>query len=311
MEFSENNDEKEKIEKLEIHEKKENISGVYLFCSYDLANSTAYKKYSGWINLYYNFFIRCSDEMSKNFKNIKVWKIIGDEILFYLKITKENIKDLYNFPKKIYEILTCNLIDKFIDGDYEKKLYLSVKATLWSAYVIEFDPTNGGKYDNTTNIVFKERDLIFYKSKSSNSIVLDFWGPDIDTGFRIASKSSHRGSLAIDAKLAYLLSNNNLNDKTTEGINNAIDENSKNMRIVSYEELKGIWNERPYPIVWYQENWKENSFEYDDKHDIVRKIKEEIKGRKDTHLENNIKELEKVLNDVGKIRESKELLENV
>ena len=36
------------------------------------------------------------------------------------------------------------------------------------------------------------------------------------------------------------------------------------LKIVSYEQLKGIWDDKYYPIIWYYPNWKsaKNDFSY-------------------------------------------------
>jgi hypothetical protein len=41
----------------------------------------------------------------------------------------------------------------------------------------------------------------------------------------------------------------------------------RHMKIVSYERLKGVWNDRPYPIVWYTEDWADlaGKFYYDER----------------------------------------------
>jgi hypothetical protein len=64
---------------------------------------------------------------------------------------------------------------------------------------------------------------------------LDFIGPDVDIGFRIA-KSSHKNIVLIDAKLAYVFSV-------------LIPTFNKNSKIVLFEQLKGVWDQCHYPIV--------------------------------------------------------------
>lgn len=32
---------------------------------------------------------------------------------------------------------------------------------------------------------------------------------------------------------------------------------ANNFRIVNYESCKGVWDDRPYPIIWYSDNWEE------------------------------------------------------
>ena len=207
------------------------LSGTYIFFSFDLVNSTFYKnKFVGrWAKTYSEFFGFCKQKIGYNcLSKARLWKTVGDEILFFMPIS--NVDELIAAPKEIFNFLS-SAIHLIHNADKDAKAILSVKATMWGALIHDIDANNVTNYGNV---------LIKEPFADENSVTYDFLGPDIDIGFRIA-KHSLRGKLVIDAKLACLISRLELES------NNIVV--SGDMRIVSYERLKGVWDDRPYPIV--------------------------------------------------------------
>ncbi|MGM0443420.1 MAG: hypothetical protein ACQEQV_04455 [Fibrobacterota bacterium] len=207
-----------------------NLSGTYIFISFDLVNSTAFKlKDPYWPLLFNRFFDYCRSQVKGYFTSAVDWKMVGDEILFYMPL--QHMETLAELPSRIFSILRRNII--FIKENTAVQELLSVKATLWCAYMREqrdFSPRN-----HESNYLIR--------NTAGNSVRLDFLGPHIDTGFRLGSFGG-QGKLVIGAHLAVLISD-------------AAPQMRKHIRIVSYEQLKGVWNGRPYPVVWYHEHWHE------------------------------------------------------
>jgi hypothetical protein len=235
-----------------------NLTGTYLFISFDLVNSTYFKsKVNSWSNIFLTFFKITERKVREKFERIEVWKRIGDEILFYLPILE--LRELYNAPSKVLDIMDVIVENLYEENDSVKGV-LSVKSTMWTAFVVDQESeTYSNQEKGSCNVLLKERNV--------DNIDLDFLGPDIDIGFRI-SKYSLQSKLVIDAKLACLLT------KLETDLNkNSL---SEYMRIVSYERLKGVWEYRHYPIVWYQHTWHDidQMFWYDEKFnsEMVRKI---------------------------------------
>ena len=75
------------------------------------------------------------------------------------------------------------------------------------------------------------------------------------------------------------------------------------LKVVALEELKGVWEGRSYPIIWYYPDWDncEKSFDYDE--DIKNEIIKNISGKK------NIDFLEKVYEDTGRKGYMKDFIE--
>lgn len=185
-----------------------------------------------------------------------MWRVLGDEIVFIIPI-KEN-KDFFVYTDKIFEILN-NFVYQLNEGiffddlqvtDDEKSLMkmqniISLKAAAWIAIVGE-GIEKLEQYDNL---------LERYKLREGYGLI-EFLGNDIDAGFRIKKETQNR-RMVISFELAYILA------KDTDYINN--------INIITYKSLKGIWQNRLYPIIWYHDpkyvgNVRfEESFFYDEK----------------------------------------------
>ena len=264
---------------------KENLNGSYLFFSFDLVNSTMFKPFNeNWPEVIRWFYGAIKDEIEKQIPSITEWKKVGDEVLFYLPV-KDELEELKSSPQKTYKVLK-ETIKQLHNVFANLKGILSIKATLWIAYLNEVD-------NKAQNILIKTTDI--------DKTILEFLGPDIDIGFRIA-KYALQGKVVLDAKLACLLSK----------LETELEENniSSKLKIVSYEELKGVWNGRKYPIVWYHENWgnSDDMFLYDEETNssIVKKIK-------DTNFKciEDIGKLTKVFKDLGRIDEIRKLRDGI
>ena len=252
---------------------------LYLFISFDLVNSTEYKsKYPNeWPEIFSKFYSIVEQECKDKFDNadVNIWKYIGDEILFYIFINDKEV--LYNSLSYIDEILSISIkkINEYNKNTYTNKHYeynknirlntndveLSIKSTVWIANLV----------DNSKDTKDCKNIIIYPKDTTSK----DFLGNYIDTGFRI-SKFVTAGHIVISAELAYLL----INMQKPYNSNLII----ANLKIVGYEFLKGIWNGKAYPIIWYCNDWKNIRFNYDEH--INSKIIENIKyGKVDDILE--------------------------
>ncbi len=258
------------------------LSGTYLFISFDLVNSTAFKLQDRkWPPLFNQFFDYCRLKTKNYFPNCKNWKMVGDEILFYMPVINNN--DLLEAPFKIFSIM--NECINYLDKQADTKGVLSVKSVVWSAYITDQQQYN--LENNGRNYLIK--------SVSGGGVKLDFLGPDIDTGFRIGSFSM-AGKLVVGASLSALIYI--LDSKT---------EITDKLRIVSYELLKGVWSGRRYPVVWYHDSWNnpDEMFLYDERFSselVSRIITDNTAEKCNLHL------ISKVFKDLNKENELDELL---
>lgn len=274
--------------------------GIYLFLSFDLANATEYKiRNSNWHKTFQDFYAditkRVADDSSP-IKNSKIWKFIGDEVLFYLKVT--NKEELFKSLPYIWKI-TKDVEERLkVESHYFDKLH--IKTTVWLADVADGIPeTPNHKAVSTIFTPPYEN----YNSRFPQKP--DFLGFEIDLGFRI-SKYSRRGVIAIDAKMAYLLYKNRQLLKD-DWHNKKVDEAIK---ITSYESLKGIWRNHKYPIIWYSADWNVDTlFLYDEHFDNsnVLELKTKIKESK----LDSISKLEKIFKDMNQKDDIDEILNKI
>ena len=304
----------ELVKKLRAHNQKdlygdkENREGIYLFLSFDLANATEYKiRNHEWHHTFKSFYDDITKEITKEdspIKNARIWKFIGDEVLFYLKVTKE--KELFESLPYVYKVIRKvekNLSNK---SHYYDKLHL--KTTMWIADVLDEQFLNEDKATpkkKATNIIFTPP----YEKTHMLLPKPDFLGFEIDLGFRI-SKYSHHNAITIGAKFAYLLFKNRQLIKDNYKHDEQIIDVDEKLKIISYENFKGIWRNHQYPIIWYSEEWNTDTmFLYDEHHNsfFVQDVKQKIENGK---LE-NIKKLEKIFEDVNQIDDVDAIIEKV
>ena len=248
----------EKINKNTKDEKKCSRS-VELFFSFDIVNSSLYKdtNYLGWQSVLTSLLTDIQKDVTKEIPQAQLWRVLGDEIIFF--VTIRDIEEIYSTIDAIYGILVMTNVklknEKFfenIDAEFshkeiewmKKSNILAVQSAAWLAIILNGEDSVFSPYDN----IFKK-----YRINESQQIN-EFLGQDIDTGFRIKKETQDR-RLVVSVELAKILS-----DKT---------EYLSRLNIITYKILKGVWQNRLYPIIWYHDSKVsgvtfEDSFYYDE-----------------------------------------------
>jgi 8-oxo-dGTP pyrophosphatase MutT (NUDIX family) len=277
----------------------------YVFFSFDLVNSTLFKSLNQaeWPLVTHKFYEFVEDSLRKHVSDagdIRLWKYVGDELLLYRRI--RSLADLRACVPAAHQTLLRTAKHLWMQFP-DTRTVLAVKATVWCAKVVEPAPADlqvareqagarDGKAEKPIypNILVRANDEMGRGQR-------DFLGPDIDIGFRIA-KHALRQRLVVSADLAYLLFRDRAEDERGE----------LGLRIVSFEQLKGVWDNRHYPIFWYEPDWStvSSSFAYDERfhHPIVRDL---TAGKPLGRLG----EVSKILEDVGRTQSVEELWEFV
>lgn len=267
-----------------VSEKEDNTkTAAFLFISFDLVNSTSFKSLhpNKWPMVFNRFYELVENHVMKRFTNSRVWRYAGDEILFYRQIY--NYADLYNSPKDALAVIKT--VTEALNSRYpETKNILYLKSTLWIAEATYVKPQELNDTENIVNNLIINFDI-------NDKRNIDFLGADIDLGFRI-SQYAQREKVVVSAELAFLLyrARGVIEYKCGYDV-------TEDLRIVSYERLKGIWGERHYPIIWYHENWNDldKMFFYDDHYGS--EIVSRLANNKFTE-EMKIKRLQKIFDDV-------------
>ncbi|MBN1968176.1 MAG: hypothetical protein JW870_02300 [Candidatus Delongbacteria bacterium] len=223
----------------------------YLFASFDLFNSAAYKyKNKGWFIVYK----KALEEILKNTNNINeftFWKALGDELVFKKELSVKNLcEDILKVNEVMRSIIeSIYKTYKTTNPDIKQ---ISIKTTMWIIHVDNGDTGSDYKLD-------------------INGID-DYIGKEMDTGFRISSYAL-RSKTILSASIINILLNNKASILN-------------NIRIIGYSKLKGVWDNNEYPICVYFRNRNiEDSFHEPEKNiNLVKEFLEKLKKDKKAGL---------------------------
>jgi len=254
--------------------------GVYLFFSFDLVNSTQFKAShpTEWVVVVTRFYELIIAELTTRLGSVLIWKFVGDEVLFFKRVTVR--KDLHSCLPAAHDALlaTVEVLHKTFPQSRE---LLDIKGTVWIAEAEPVHPSNAGDKANPA------KNVIVETGRYPDNLSRDFLGPDIDTGFRI-SKFALRQRLVVSAELACLLYRERTN---LPGIEDQL-------KLVTFEMLKGVWGGRHYPIVWFERDWSKvpESFLYDEPFlsPLAKRVKDGLPS------DAILKRVEKVFADLGR-----------
>lgn len=286
------------------------FDGIYIFLSFDLANSTAYKSLNPFWTQTFRMFREYStkvmkehfhsteekDEVSDMFCNLNwhIWKNLGDEIIYMFP--NPNYDELKKLPDTC-----CIVLDKICDSlrtpTRNSSVKISVKATLWLA---EIEDKKNENEELQGEPPYEKRNINI-AVQDDDPYTIDFLGPDIDAGFRLSHYSNHN-KLTIDARLAWILLTKGESDPNANNI-------LKYARIVSYKPLKGVWNEKPYPIIWYIKNWESQNLFYYYEETEDKSLPYEI--AKNNFKYTDITKLESILDDARQLEYTKYLYQKL
>lgn len=320
------------------------LDDVFMFFSLDLTNSTQFKNeypkiWSRVIATFYDVVFeqygvesyKSGNKRISGSENVNFWKFIGDEVLLYTRIY--NYKEAYmliqateecivRIPQLINQKLKqqdgCNeqcdsAQDETVQDEADCEYYinrshscmrreaicnsLGVKATLWVGLCNKNPPS-------ARNIIYlSETDSGFGKTEKQ-----DFLGPEIDQGFRI-SKYAVKNRVLISPFLADMLYSCG---KTEDHDFAVIVQN--NFKIISFQRLKGVWGDRPVPIIMYFSHFPQ-LYEYAEYDELELPVYNEIKA---LGLQNflsdsrhSVERLQKILSDVHLEEEARNLVNRI
>jgi len=207
---------------------KNDKSPVAMFMSVDLAGSTAFKSHAQgdgdspeWLEAFEAFFrevplimmgqIAAAFAMEDEVPNTGVWKVIGDEIVFMA------------YPKtpRIAQLLLVafyRTVVKF-DNKVFERWPLRIKGCCWAAQLSKRN---------------REIEIPEMMGEGTDQVYVDFLGPDVDTGFRLAACGG-RGQVIVSSNLVHLLAGMGDSDEVR-------------FHYIGKRVLKGVYSGRPYPL---------------------------------------------------------------
>lgn len=229
---------------------------VRLFLSVDLTGSTAFKHSKSspleWLKAFQQFYGTFPRKLSELYQQIgqsaclsdeelesgspKLWKTVGDEILFCCKI------------ESVHHVSVC--IEAFIQtlqqfGEGIQQFNLNTKGNAW---VASFPTPNSSimpisAEDSVTDSLSGNNDLVSEEMEKQADLhpnKFDFLGKGIDSGFRI-SKNSSIDTLTISPGLGILLLDACQNKKFTKF--------ERKIRLAEMQCFKGVADGNSYPVL--------------------------------------------------------------
>lgn len=216
-----------------------------LFLSCDLVGSTQYKQKAGqrWQETFLAFYRQFPQALSTMCKDMspeldfKLWKPVGDELIFKCRVTHE---------RQIYRAVRTWIAAM----DYYEQNTLAKEGlgTKGGAFVATFPgpdsestiPLNPDQETSDKGLL--ELNNAALSRRNLNQYMYDYFGPSIDTGFRILGACSSR-YFTLSTEVAWAMSQSS----QATGLNNA-DFHCGDLVLVEARSLKGVWNGREYPI---------------------------------------------------------------
>lgn len=168
------------------------------------------------------YILCCSTEDKDIQKNLFYpWKALGDELIYSFPVKRR---------KDIHDYVCCFLAAlRKVDNKLKERNFIRLKGSAWVAGF----PVRNRK-------VFLPMPEVVVTQGSANAIYpyprLDFWGPDMDIGFRIG-RCTWPGFIVLSMDLAQLLGEHTYHQQIL-------------LKFLGWESLKGVWSDRPYPIFW-------------------------------------------------------------
>ncbi len=231
-----------------------NEEGIYVFVSFDIVGSTRYKMISNdWYNITEKFY---SDSMKKlNEEGFVHWRNIGDEAVFYKRLVNEDLISIHELPKRVFKIMNIIRDDIFVCYP-NSKMILSLKGTLWIDHIKNLEESGQNLFQS---YIIEHQQNLYINDLSGNNRVIDFLGVGVDLGFRLREETQ-KNQLVISAELIYLI----IEVEKQEHSGNGLSVDKSKYRVSETKSLKGIWYDRPYPVIFYREDWEGDAFEYDE-----------------------------------------------
>lgn len=224
----------------------------YIFLSCDLTGSTNFKQQKRkkgmdpWQKVFLQFYrefpqriATTQKDMGTSHLQFKLWKPIGDELIFSCEVSDEQmvIDAVRTWLKSM--------------ADYEKHSLDGIPmGTKGGAFIATFPGPDSRS--SVPRVPFSEEsdddvvDLnrLALKGQKHEDYVYDYFGPSIDTGFRVIGKCTPRYfTLSVEVALAFL----GKNPPGAGAVDD--DDHTKDLMLLEFVELKGVWKNQRYPVI--------------------------------------------------------------
>lgn len=221
-----------------------------IFLSCDLTGSTKFKQRKDlrepWQKVFLQFYREFPQrlamtrvELNTTDLEFQLWKPVGDELFYSCVVRSES--DVYRAVLTWLKAMRDYELQSLDDTD------LGVKG---GAFIATFPgpdsrssvPRFPDSEDSDAEVIALNRDAL--QAQDNDAFVYDYFGPSIDTGFRVISKCTPRYfTLSVEVALAIL------GLRVVGAGGQGVVPDTDDYLLLDFVELKGVWGDKPYPIV--------------------------------------------------------------
>ena len=215
-----------------------------LFLSCDIVGSTRFKQSMAlWQKTFLTFYREFPQVLGDLAADAKfecefiLWKPVGDELIFTVHVRKE--EEIYHAVR-----LWLQAMDK-----YEKdSLEGTPLATKGGAFIATFPgPDSESSIPRNPTIETSDKGVFELNADAlktrSADYMYDYFGPSIDTGFRVFNACENR-YFTLSVEVAWALAQCAMD----AGIGGDEKYPLKHLRLLDTRVFKGVWDGRPYPL---------------------------------------------------------------
>ncbi|EGD23992.1 hypothetical protein [Prescottella equi] len=227
--------------------------GSKLFISCDLVGSTSHKqsaeKTEHWIpnflRFYYDFPARVRENLQDDSlaPRLNFWKAVGDELIFTLDIQTE--ADVF-YTVNAWVAAMHQYESELEQKNTEEGALKNKMKTKGGAFIATFPdpdycvavPTVPIDQDSERDVLVRNEEMKRRKL-ADGAYLKDYLGPSIDTGFRVVGQCTQR-YFTLSLEVAWAMAHHQLHAEYKQKIDG--------LTLLSESPLKGVWNDRSYPI---------------------------------------------------------------
>lgn len=224
------------------------VSLIFLSC--DLTGSTKYKQRQGLREPWQKAFLQFYREFPQRIAmtqialgtelGFQLWKPIGDELIYSCVVRSE--ADIYDAVRVWLKAMRDYELESLDDTDMGTKGGAFI-ATFPSPDSQSSVPRSPDSEVSDAPVISLNREAL--KLQDNDAFVYDYFGPSIDTGFRVIGRCTPRYfTLSVEVALAIL----GLRLVGVAGVQGDVP-NTDNFLLLEFVELKGVWGDKPYPII--------------------------------------------------------------
>lgn len=224
------------------------ISKIFLSC--DLTGSTDFKQRNTiddipWQKVFLQFYREFPQRVATTQHDLKsddlvfkLWKPVGDELIYSCDVRSED--EVYRAVRTWITAIRAYKSESLDD---------TPMGTKGGAFIATFPgpdsessvPREPGLEVSDADVIQLNRDAL--TTRDLDAYVYDYFGPSIDTGFRVLSKCDSRYfTVSVEVALALIRRSR---QPGTDQSNFHVDD----LVLLDFVELKGVWAGKRYPIV--------------------------------------------------------------